>query len=159
MGTVQTGLAGEFYVLAQLAHRGYIGTLTLGNTKNVDIVVFNPATKRYWRLEVKTTREAAKNEKLFSNEKLFIWQLTQKHEAISEPDLVYCFVALSSPDVQPKFFLVPSATVAKYAAWEHKHWLKAPHKRAVKDTEQRKFRIEMSDPKGFASNWAILDGT
>ena len=37
----QVGLAGEYYVLAQLSARGLIGTLTLGNTKGVDILVTN----------------------------------------------------------------------------------------------------------------------
>ena len=35
------GLAGEFYVLAQLNARGYDASLTLGNTKGVDILVMN----------------------------------------------------------------------------------------------------------------------
>ena len=39
MDNSQTGLAGEFYTLAQLTQRGYIATLTLGNTKGVDILV------------------------------------------------------------------------------------------------------------------------
>ena len=37
----QIGLAGEYYVLAQLSARGFIATLTLGNTKGVDILVTN----------------------------------------------------------------------------------------------------------------------
>jgi hypothetical protein len=36
------GLAGEYHVLAQLAERGYVGALTLGHTKGVDILVTNP---------------------------------------------------------------------------------------------------------------------
>ena len=37
----QIGLTGEYYVLAQLSARGFIATLTLGNTKGVDILVTN----------------------------------------------------------------------------------------------------------------------
>lgn len=158
METTQTGLAGEFYVLAQLAQRGYIGTLTLGNTKQVDVVVFNSNTRRYWRLEVKASRVTPRNERLFGPEKFYTWRLGEKHEHISEPDLIYCFVVLSTPDLLPKFFLVPSAEVAAYAAWQHAHWLQAPHKRDVKDSAQRTFRVELSDPKGYAQNWTLLDG-
>jgi hypothetical protein len=39
MEYAQIGLAGEYYVLAQLAQRGLVGALTLGHTKGVDILV------------------------------------------------------------------------------------------------------------------------
>lgn len=34
--TTSIGLAGEYHVLAQLAQRGFVGALTLSNTKAVD---------------------------------------------------------------------------------------------------------------------------
>ena len=37
-----SSLAGEFLVLGELALRGLDGTLTLGHTKGVDILVHNP---------------------------------------------------------------------------------------------------------------------
>ncbi len=48
-------LAGEFATLSQLALRGYDANPTLGNTKNVDILVSDPESGRMYRLEVKTT--------------------------------------------------------------------------------------------------------
>jgi hypothetical protein len=39
-------LAGEFAALSQLAIRGYNASMTLGNTKNIDILVFDPVTKK-----------------------------------------------------------------------------------------------------------------
>lgn len=156
MDTARIGLAGEFYVLAQLAQRGYVATLTLGNTKQVDIVVYNRRKRRYWRVEVKTTQEGLKSELLFGKEKFHIWQLSDKHEKITDRDLVYCFVALSTADDLPKFFLVPSKVVAEYVAWQHKHWLNAPRSRAVKDNPMRRFRIEASDPRGYANNWKVF---
>ncbi|MBI5554217.1 MAG: hypothetical protein HY917_05790, partial [Candidatus Diapherotrites archaeon] len=53
--TQQSNLAGEFAVLSQLAIRGLVGTLTLGNTKGVDILVLNSETNKMFKLEVKTT--------------------------------------------------------------------------------------------------------
>ena len=49
----QKGLAGEYYVLAQLTARGYNASLTLGNTKGVDILVYNEQTKNYVVIELK----------------------------------------------------------------------------------------------------------
>ena len=46
MNISQKGLAGEYYVLAQLTARGINASLTLGNTKGVDILVYNEEKKR-----------------------------------------------------------------------------------------------------------------
>ena len=106
---------------------------------------------------MKTSQAIAKYERLYDPEQFYIWQLTEKHETISEPDLVYCFVWFSSPDELPKFFIVPSQTVAEYARWQHQHWLDAPRTGVVKDGSKRKFRIEVSDPNGYGKNWALCD--
>jgi hypothetical protein len=46
MNISQKGLAGEYYVLAQLTARGINASLTLGNTKGVDILVYNEEKKK-----------------------------------------------------------------------------------------------------------------
>lgn len=62
-------LAGEFAVLSQLALRGYDANLTLGHTKNVDILVSHPETGKMYKLEVKTnylsSRSAGSSSKLY----------------------------------------------------------------------------------------------
>ena len=54
------GLAGEFATLSQLALHGYDASMTLGNTKNIDILVFNPKTNKTRQVEVKTNLEKRK---------------------------------------------------------------------------------------------------
>jgi len=49
-------LAGEFAALSKLALQGYDANITLGRTKNVDILVSHPGTKKMYRLEVPCTR-------------------------------------------------------------------------------------------------------
>jgi hypothetical protein len=68
MDSTQTGLAGEFYVLAQLMQHGLVATLTLGNTKGVDILVSNPDLNRLYKVEVKTGNRRPAREKFFSDE-------------------------------------------------------------------------------------------
>lgn len=63
-------LAGEFAVLSQLVLRGYDANLTLGRTKNVDILVSNPEANRLYKLEVKTSYSMKPTE-----EKLFGYTL------------------------------------------------------------------------------------
>ena len=49
------GLYGEYRVLAELLRNGYNATLTMGNAKATDIVVFSEKNK-YLRIEVKTSK-------------------------------------------------------------------------------------------------------
>lgn len=91
---VLTGLAGEYYVLAQLAERGFTAALTLGNSKNVDIIVSSPNGKKIIRLEVETSSLPLRHEKLFGNTRFHIWAMGEKHEKIKDRNLIYCFVVL-----------------------------------------------------------------
>lgn len=59
MDSTNIGIAGEFYVLAQLAQRGLVASFTLANTKGIDIIVINPPLDHFIKLEVKTTRNSA----------------------------------------------------------------------------------------------------
>ena len=52
MDNTQIGLTGEFYVLAQLMQHGLVATLTLGNTKGVDILVSDSELNRLYKVEV-----------------------------------------------------------------------------------------------------------
>lgn len=48
-------LAGEHYVAAELLRRGITASITLGNAKNVDILVLNRATMKAMIVEVKSS--------------------------------------------------------------------------------------------------------
>ena len=155
MDKSQVGLSGEFYVLAQLAHRGLVGTLTLGNTKGIDILVTNAELDRLYKVEVKTTCTRAGRERLFGDEKFYSWTMGKKHESIRDHNLYYVFVQLRYPDERPNFFIVPSVVVAEYVKWQHEHWL-STRGSAVKDTSMRRFRIQVDDPDGHEDNWDVF---
>ena len=81
------GLAVEFAALSQLTVRGYDASMTLGNTKNIDILVFDPVANKAYQLEVKTnlqTRNRPSDSGLFGK---FVsdWQMSEKHERIENP--------------------------------------------------------------------------
>jgi hypothetical protein len=151
----QVGLTGEYYVLAQLSARGFVPTLTLSNTKGVDILVANQNENKLFKIEVKTTTHKPRKEKLFSDKRTYQWAMTKKHENIRDKKLIYCFVYIKNEYELPEFFLVPSKKVADYVKWEHDYWLKTREKQ-VKDTTMRRFRIEEDDPNGYKDNWAIF---
>ena len=155
MDNSQVGLAGEFYVLAQLAHRGLVGTLTLSNTKGVDILVTNQEIRRFFKVEVKTTTKPASRERLFGTEPSFKWPMHQKHELIQDSDLYYIFVCLQEPVKKPRFFIVPSKIVADYVRTQHEFWLKT-RSHEPNETTMRRFRIQIDDPDGYEDNWAVF---
>jgi hypothetical protein len=139
-------LAGEFATLSQLALRGNDANMTLGHTKNVDILVSNPATGRMYKLEVKTNYQNSRNRPQVSEvhgKVVSGWIMSKRHETIKDPDLFYCFVNIGKQTNLFRFFIVPSRVVAQYVRDEHRHWLKVKKKegKKVQDTDMRIFRM------------------
>jgi len=142
-------LAGEFAVLSQLALRGFDANLTLGNTKNVDILMSDPRTGKMLKLEVKTSYASKPSySKLFGH--TLSWIMNKKHEEISDPNLFYCFVNIERDSNHFRFFIVPSAIVANYVKTEHKYWEDNTRDPSQKDLEitMRNFRIGVEE-KGY----------
>jgi len=160
MDHTQKGLAGEFYVLAQLTARGFNASLTLGNTKGVDILVYNEEKKKGYKIEVKTTSNKPNNVKGGFKKWLkgpnIAWLLNKNCEKNFSDDLIYCFVHLTDINLLPKFYLVPSKDVAKQASEIHNFWLNIEREKPVKDSSMRKFGIEITDPNGYENNWDLL---
>jgi hypothetical protein len=140
MNNTYKSLAGEFAVLSQLAYREIDANMTLGNTKSVDILVSNPKTNKMYKLEVKTSTNKPTRTTLFGN--TYDWQMDKKHEDIAEDNLFYCFVNFSKEPGGPRFFIVPSAVVAKYVKEQHRFYLKK--KPSNKDTNRRDFRLTIT---------------
>jgi hypothetical protein len=148
-------LAGEYYILAQLAQRGLVGALTLGHTKGIDILVSDSKYKTLFRIEVRTSIKKAHCESLFGQSAFYTWAMSRKHETIKKDRLYYCFGNLGKSDELPKFFIVPSKTVASYVRNQRYRWLNS-RKSKVQDTTMRRFRIAVDDPDGYLMNWKVF---
>ena len=48
------GMSGEHFTAAELAHRGYLVTLTRGNAPGIDILAYFPETRDTAALQIKT---------------------------------------------------------------------------------------------------------
>lgn len=166
-----TALAGEFYVLAELALRGLDGSLTLGHTKEIDILILNRKTKRTFQLEVKTTAKGVQRSEIFGLH--YGWLMHERHGHVSNDNLLYAFVLLeeeTGKQRRPRFFLVPSGDVAAYVRWEYRTWRRHSTRQTGKLSSMREFRIPIGDVsrgklppswrdgrwKRYEGNWGIF---
>jgi hypothetical protein len=139
------GVAGEYFVAAELSRRGYIATLTLKNTRGVDILVANANASKSKSIQVKTSQDQKKE-----------WTLSHKAENLLAENLFYIFVNLKGANELPDFFIVPNHIVAEYCKTGHQQWLDTPGRKGQKhnDTTMRKF----ADSNGqYFGRWDLLD--
>jgi hypothetical protein len=144
LSSSHTGVAGEYLVAAELSRRGYIASITLRNTKGIDILVSNQDATQSALIQVKTSKSSKK-----------YWILNKKAENLSSGRLFYVFVNLSTDGNRHQFHIVPSKKVSQFVRRDHSKWLKSPGKngQAHKDTAMRKFWDKKSD---YLNRWDIL---
>ncbi len=141
---IQTGVSGEYFVAAELSRRGYMCSITLKNTKGIDVLVSNDNSNKLLGVQVKTNN---------SNRKA--WVLNKKAEELSEDNFVYIFTNLKELGQLPDYYIVPSKIVSEYIKKEHRDWLKMLGKsgQAHRETDMRMFR---DDKEEFKNKWEIL---
>jgi hypothetical protein len=142
--SVLTGVAGEYYVAAELSARGYIASITLRNTKGVDILCSSADASKSVGIQVKTNRKSTR-----------AWMLNKKAEDYFADNLFYVLVTLNNRKRHPDFFVVPSKTVAKYVKEGHAAWLQSTSRSGQPhvDTPIRQF----TDPQEeYLGRWDLL---
>ena len=98
------GNAGEFYLLAQLAQRGYIAGKADDGQTLIDVIATDPETLKTVNIQVKSTAQ-------FTG----YWMTGNKARKSFE-SLWYVFVSLKSPTEIPEFFVFHSAAVGAITA-------------------------------------------
>jgi len=144
---VLSGVAGEFFVSAELSRRGYVASITLRNTRGIDILASNADATRLVGIQVKTRQDAGTS-----------WMLSKKSEEAPDGDvadnLFFVFVSLNGTE-PPWYYVVPRITVAVYIRTNHANWLETPGKagHAHRDNPVRRF----TDAKGeYRDAWRLL---
>ncbi len=99
--TQNTNLASEFYVASQLFRLGFTVTITLGHTKEIDLIVAHP-DGRTVTVDVKGLKDTTN------------WPLTPK---LRRKNHFYALVAyrgkFSNIASQPEIFIIPSVGIEK----------------------------------------------
>ena len=93
-----TGMAGEFLTLGKLFKRGYQASITLGNAKAIDVLVYNPKSNKSFNVQVKTLRR--KN------------CFPIKRESLTS-DHIYVFILLNSFEQPEEYFILPGSEIMK----------------------------------------------
>lgn len=96
-----SGLAGEFFVAAELLKRGIQTSVTFGNAKAIDLLATNPETDQQFTVQVKTLRRRN-------------WFPIDCSKA--NPVHMYVFVILNKPREAVDYFIVPGRELAQNSA-------------------------------------------
>ena len=138
------GVAGEYFVAAELSLRGYLASVTLRNSRGIDIIASSADASKSVSIQVKTSKGKAPS-----------WILSKKSEDLFSDSHFYVFVLLKSLGTRPDFFVARSIAVAKYISTTHREWLKGSKRDGTQrqDSSMRKF----DDPKGsHRERWDVL---
>jgi hypothetical protein len=138
------GVAGEYFVAAELSARNLIASITLRNTKGVDILCSNEDATKTIGIQVKTNKGSKRE-----------WVLNQKSENYFADNLFYIFVNLNDNQTQPNYSIVPSEVVATHTKESHATWLEQPGRGGVahKDNTLRKF---LDHEEKYLNQWDLL---
>jgi hypothetical protein len=142
--SILAGVTGEYYVAAELSRRGYIASISLRNTRGMDILATNQDGTRSVTIQVKTTQKEGTS-----------WILNHKSESFVSKKHYYVFVRLGHQLARAEFHIVPSRVVAKYVTKSHRNWLLRPGKGGKKhnDSQIRQFRDR---DRKYLEKWSLL---
>ena len=138
------GVAGEYFVAAELSLRGCLASVTLRNSRGIDIIASNSEASKTVSIQVKSNKSGKA-----------IWILNKKSESFVESNHFYVFVALHPLGKRPDFFIVRSSDVAEYISTNHSNWLAGAKADGSlrKDSSMRIF----ADVEGYyKENWQLL---
>ena len=139
-----TGIAGEYFVAAELSRRGFMASITLRNNDSIDIHASRLADNKMFAIQVKTTQVKRRQ-----------WPLSAKAEKIYSQSHFYVFVNFKGIQERPDYFIVPSEVVAQITRDSHQLWLDTLGKQGQghNDNTMRVF----SDKEGeYLEKWDLL---
>ena len=146
VSSILVGVAGEYFAAAELSRRGYIASITLRNTKGIDIIATNEKGSKSINIQVKTSSNRTPRGG---------WILNQKAEQISDNNLFYIFVTIPKNNESPSFHIVPSKDIAHDVKTGHKKWLETPGKKGQKHNETNMRYWRDGDNK-YLDRWDLL---
>lgn len=149
--SILTGIAGVYYVAAELTIRGFNASALLRNSEYYDILAVNQSEHKQILIQVKTSWNHRGGRK---------WILNEKVEGLSISNLFFIFVNIvieneDTSKVKPEFFIINSIELSNKIKKEYDEWLTSPG-RGGKKRNPNKLR-QFSDKEGYYKDkWHIL---
>jgi len=146
-----TGVAGEYFVAAELSRRGWIATVTLKNTPMIDVMATKQDAKRTVLIQVKT--------RSIGNRKGWVFGkgIEQK---VKRQNSYVILVDLKAVNENPDYFIIPKNVFADWIAEGHQKWLNTSGRDGQPHIDNPIRCLSQRDCKYFEkyrNRWEILD--
>jgi hypothetical protein len=132
-----TGMAGEFLAVGKLFKRGYQASVTFGNAKGIDLLVYNSLTNKSFNVQVKTLRH--KNGFPIRKEDI-------------KSDHIYVFILLHDFNDPEDFFILPGSEILNKIDYFYGSSYKDPRKPSSVPC------INYGPLREYKDNWQVFDG-
>ncbi|UQD55759.1 hypothetical protein [Flavobacterium sp. K5-23] len=140
-----SGIAGTYYVAAELSRRGYIALITLKNTAGVDILASSEDSFKSIGIQVKTNQHNKRKG----------WLLSKKNEDVHSDNLIFVFVNMKKDGERPNFYIISSVKLAEEVRKGHVNWLETPGKNG-KEHNDNPMRMFGDKEEKHLENWGII---
>jgi hypothetical protein len=141
-----SGIAGTYYVAAELSRRGYVALVTLKNTAGVDIFVSSEESFKSVGIQVKTNQHNKRKG----------WLLSKKNEELINENLVYVLVNMKKEGERPDFYIVPSETLSQEVRKGHLKWSETPGKDGGVRNGETTMRMFGDKEEMFLEKWELI---
>ena len=149
------GVAGEYFVAAELSQRGIVATMTLKNTPYIDILAANLENGKTANIQVKT----------LSIDNNAGWHLGPKDgEPSGVANHFYVLVNLQGQGMSPKYIILPKKEFSIFLKTKQKKWESGKKRDGM---PRKKTNMWIFDPyrnelsrkfaEKYINNWGILD--
>lgn len=107
-----SGIAGEYFVAAELSRRGFMASITLRNNDSIDIHASKiiDGINKIFAIQVKSNQTPRAK-----------WLFNQKAESLKAQNLFYVFVHLKSENERPDYYIINSMELSKTVSEGHAH--------------------------------------
>jgi Holliday junction resolvase-like predicted endonuclease len=144
-----TGVAGEYFVAAELSRRGWIATVTLKNTPTIDVVATTQDGERTVVIQVKT--------RSIHNRKGWVFGKGMER-TVAQKNFYIAFVDLMGIDEKPDYYLIPKNLFARWISKGHQEWLATPGRdgKSHIDNPIRAFpKSQLKEFEEYHNNWNL----
>ena len=142
-----TGVTGEYFVAAELSKKGWIATITLKNTPNIDIIATRQDGQKSLIIQVKTRSISNRQGWIFGK---------GIDEQVKGDNFYIAFVDLVGIDERPDYYLIPRNIFSKWSNERHIKWLATPGRngRSHVDNSIRTFdKPQFKEFEEYHNNW------